>query len=554
MLDAVTRPQRLLAEKAKYDKSHRFNNIYYFIRRQDWIEKALNQVLDNKGSVTAGIDGETIESLRKPEEKLALVKQIQAELKSKRYLPTPVRRAYIPKPNGKMRPLGIPTIKDRVVQCLLKMLLEPIYESDFLDCSSGFRPERRTMDCIATCYANVTKLHKHYWVIEGDIEGCFDRVHHKKLIQIIRRRIADEHIIELIDRFLNAGVMEGTLFKHTQEGIPQGGIFSPLLANIYLHELDRWWYDNYHLTEYQRHKRRKMGLGNYILVRYADDFIILCNGNRKSAEEMKSQLQTFLMMKLSLTLSEEKTLITHVQDGFTFLGFHLLHFRRTKDDAVLLVTPTKKNVQRLRDKIRQMTSHNTCADSEYNKIHALNALLRGWSAYYKHVSSSRIFNSLDYWIAGRLIRWLARKHKLGIYNTARRYSLRQGNRKNIGIRLEHDEILWLFRMGGQRITKYRQPKRDNPYLSTEVLPIPKSDIPDVGKQWNGNSAKSEWLDLRLQRLRMDGYLCTRCQSGHNLDVHHITPKAIRPDLELSIDNLATLCEECHYTIHSNDSL
>ncbi len=242
----------------------------------------------------------------------------------------PARRAYIPKSNGQKRPLGIPTIKDRVVQCLLKMLLEPIYESDFLNCSSGFRPMRRTMDCVADCYANITTEHRYYWVIEGDIEECFDHIHHKTLLNILKKRIADKRSLKLIDLFLNAGIMEGTLFKHTAEGVPQGGIFSPLLANIYLHQLDRWWNDNYHLTKYKRYHRRKVGLGNYILIRYADDFVILCNGNRQSAEEMKEQLREFLDKELHLKLSVEKTRITHVQDGFDFLGFHLCRLKRAE--------------------------------------------------------------------------------------------------------------------------------------------------------------------------------------------------------------------------------
>ena len=136
------------------------------------------------------------------------------------------------------------------------MLLEPIYESDFLDCSGGFRPMRRTMDCIATCYTNITTRAHYYWVIEGDIEGCFDHIQHEKLMQILRKRIADKHVLELVNRFLNAGIMEGALFKRTDEGVPQGGIFSPLLANIYLHELDRWWYEKYHLNAFKRRQRR----------------------------------------------------------------------------------------------------------------------------------------------------------------------------------------------------------------------------------------------------------------------------------------------------------
>ncbi len=554
MLDTIVRPQRLLAAKAKYDKSHQFNNIYYFICRQDWIEEALDQVLDNKGSGTAGIDGQTIADLQKQEQKMQLISQIQSERKSKQYHPSPVRRAYIPKPNGEKRPLGIPTIKDRLVQCLLKMLLEPIYESDFLDCSSGFRPTRRTMDCIATCYSNVTKTQRYYWVIEGDIEGCFDSIHHAKLLRIISKRITDNHVIELIHKFLNAGIMEGVLFRNSTEGVPQGGIFSPLLANIYLNELDNWWYDKYHLTKSKRYRRRKMGLGNYILARYADDFIMLCNGTKESAVEMKNQLRAFLSENLGLTLSEEKTRITHIQDGFNFLGFHLQLYK-LETSEVLVVKPTARNIQKLMHKIRQMTAGNTHLDSEYNKIYAINAVLRGWSGYYTHVSSYSTFAKLDFHVSHRITQWLADKHQIGTTKTLSLYSKQQGNHKNIAIKLEEDKTLWLFRMQDQRITEYRRVRRDNPYFSTETRPLAEAEVPDVESQWDGSSSDSQRRDVRFAALQRDHYRCSNpnCGSTQNLDVHHIIPKAQRPDLALSFDNLPTLCEKCHIAEHRTDA-
>jgi group II intron reverse transcriptase/maturase len=551
-LDTITRPQSLLAAKAKHDRTHQFNNIYYFICRRDWIEEALSQVLDNKGSGTAGIDGQTIAGLREPEQKTALVSQIRTELKGRDYKPTPARRAYIPKSNGEYRPLGIPTLKDRVVQCLLKMLLEPIYESDFAYCSSGFRPMRRTMDCIAQCYRNINDQKKYFWIIEGDIEGCFDHIHHMKLMQIIRKRIADQHVLELLDRFLNAGIMENTLFKHTTEGVPQGGIFSPLLANIYLNELDQWWVANYHLTQDKRYKRRLKGLGNYILIRYADDFVVLCNGTKQSAIQMKDELQTFLATELSLTLSSQKTLVTHVDDGFDFLGFHVQTYAQRNQQRALLVRPTGRNTQRLRDKIKEMTTRRTHLDSDALKIHAVNAVLRGWSEYYKHVSSSRTFSKLDFWVARRVIWWLAKKHKLGILNAVRQYNLRQGNRNNIGIQVEDSKTVWLFRMADQHIVQYRQSVLDNPFISrSEITPITNSDAPVTEDAWSGSSTMSEWKDAKLAALRRDGFRCTspNCRSTQNLDVHHIIPRAQRPDLVLNLDNLTTLCEKCHMAAH-----
>jgi group II intron reverse transcriptase/maturase len=556
MLDSkITTPQRLLAAKAWHDKTHRFGNIYYFICREDWIQEALNQVLDNKGSGTAGIDGQTLADLGKQENRTQLVQTIRAELRNKTYTPMPVRRAYIPKSNGKRRPLGIPTIKDRVVQCLLKMLLEPVYESDFLDCSSGFRPMRRTMDCIAACYSNINRRHLYYWVIEGDIEGCFDHIHHKTLLRILEQRIADKHILDLIDRFLQAGIMEGALFKHTPEGVPQGGIFSPLLANTYLHQLDKWWYENYHLTHKKRYERRRMGLGNYILIRYADDFIVLCNGRRQSAEEMKGQLQEFLSKELHLKLSVEKTRITHVQDGFEFLGFHLQH-RKWQGRERLIVQPSTRNIQRFKKKIKCMTAGNITIDNEYNKLLAINSVLRGWSEYYKHVSSSRTFSSLDFWVESRVLHWLSKKHKLGIMDAAIQFIKQQTlTRKNIGIQSEENRTLWLYLMGTKHIGNYLKRSFDNPFMATDVFPVREEPSPSTNAYWNGGSTNSEWRDVRFAALARDHYRCTNpsCGNTQNLDVHHVISRAQRPDLALNLDNLTTLCGTCHIEAHRTDA-
>jgi hypothetical protein len=358
--------------------------------------------------------------------------------------------------------------------------------------------------------------------------------------------------------------MEGTLFKHSAEGVPQGGIFSPLLANVYLNELDRWWYQNYFQTSSKRYGRRKMGLGNYILVRYADDFVILCNGNRQSAEDMKLQLQSFLKHELCLKLSMEKTKVTHVQDGFDFLGFHIKHQHRKSenDKLVLLVKPSHRNIRRLKDKIRLMTAHYASLDNDYNKILAINSTLRGWSEYYKHVSSSRTFRTLDYWAERRLVRWLSDKHKLGIRQTVYRFQKPQHEqgrkRRNMGIRYAEDKILWLYKMSDQHITKYKRCKYENPFFSTTnrddegISPITDTDMPPLEQQWNGNTKAYQWRDVRDTILERDTYLCTNpsCRSAVNLDVHHSIPRTQRPDLTLDASNLITLCEKCHYAMHA----
>ena len=199
-------------------------------------------------------------------------------------------------------------------------------------------------------------------------------------MQIIRRRIADKNVLELIDRFLNAGIMEKVLFKHTSEGVPQGGIFSPLLANIYLNELDQWWITNYHLTQHKRYKRRLKGLGNYILVRYADDFIVLCNGTRQSAELMNEPATDIPSQRTRLDFVQRKD-ANHARRGWVHLSGvpypDLLEGRH----RTLLVRPSSRNIQRLKDKVKEMTTRRTHLDSDPLKVHAVNAVLRGWSEY-----------------------------------------------------------------------------------------------------------------------------------------------------------------------------
>jgi len=271
-MNDICKTQQSFARKAQAQPEHRFGDMYHLICGQEWLTVALEAILRNKGSQTAGMDGINRQKLEEETARYQFIKDLQAELKAKTYQPQPVRRQWIPKANGKLRPLGIPTLRDRVVQMALKMVMEPIWESDFLDCSNGFRPGRRTMDCIRVCQSRITTQNKYLWVIEGDIRGCFDNIQHTILLKLIQRRIKDQAIIELIKGMLTAGVIEQGQYQPTPTGTPQGGVLSPLLTNIYLHEFDRWWWENYgKLTLYQKAKRRKAGIGNCILTRYADD-------------------------------------------------------------------------------------------------------------------------------------------------------------------------------------------------------------------------------------------------------------------------------------------
>jgi RNA-directed DNA polymerase len=302
----ILKTQRGFARKAVTHPEHRFGDLYHLICRKGWMETALAHVLSNKGARTAGIDGISRKDLKSEEQRDAFITQLRADLKAGTYQPMPVKRIWIPKPGkAEKRGLGIPAIRDRVVQELLRMLMEPIWESDFLDYSHGFRPGRRTMDCIYFFYSRVHTQNKYFWAIEGDIRKCFDRINHSILLRLVRQRIADHRIVALIRAFLRAGLMDDGLFRDTPEGTPQGGILSPLLANIYLHQLDLWWWRKFgSLTRSEKWKRRLAGIGNAILVRYADDFVILWNGTHQDALALRDELRQFLWKDLHLELSE----------------------------------------------------------------------------------------------------------------------------------------------------------------------------------------------------------------------------------------------------------
>ncbi len=302
--DKVRELQVKLYSSAKASKTRRFHALYDKVYRMDILEKAWKSVKSNKGS--AGIDKVTIEEIEEIGIE-TILKEIQDELKNKRYRAKPVRRVEIPKSNGKMRPLGIPTVKDRIIQAATKIVIEPIFEADFKDCSHGFRPKRNqhmALEAIRKACNN-----KGIWVLDADIKGCFDNINHDKLMKLIERRICDKRILKLIKKWLKAGVMEDGIIETSKIGSPQGGVISPLLANIYLNYMDTIW------EKYFSH------LGK--LIRFADDFVVICK-NYKSIKHARRAIEE-IMRRLELTLSKEKTKIVSLwdgKDGFDFLGFH----------------------------------------------------------------------------------------------------------------------------------------------------------------------------------------------------------------------------------------
>ena len=404
----IAQKQRTLAMKAQEDPAYRFDRLYDLLHWDTWIHHAAHAVLSRPGSRTDGVDGKTRDYFKAHYERQMAT--LIAQLKSDDYQPLPVKRVHIPKPDGKTRPLGISALRDRIVQEGIRMMLDPIYESDFQPYSFGFRKGRCTMDAIAVLMPLANTSAKHYYVIEGDLKSYFDTVNHRILLRLLKKRIMDRKLLKLIHRFLTAGVMDNQLFAETKDGVPQGSICSPLLANLYLNEFDQWARRKWEFPQYERQKIRKAGRGNYVMVRYADDFVVVSNDGIDGVKQAKEEIKAFLEDELKLTLSEEKTLITHVNKGYDFLGFHI---RRVKPEGrwVVHLRPTQKSVQHVKAKIKALTGRNQTLYDEVTKMKQLNQVVRGWCEYYKHTSLQSDLEAISRYAWHRYHNWLLAKYK-----------------------------------------------------------------------------------------------------------------------------------------------
>ena len=335
-----------------------------------------------------------------------------------------MRQRLIPKANGKLRGLGMPTARDRVVQASLKLVLEPIFEADFKPCSYGFRPGRRAHDAIAEIYHFAS--HGYPWVLEGDIKACFDEIDHTALLGRVRDRIADRHVVDLVKAFLKAGILtEDGDRRDPSAGTPQGGILSPLLANIALSVLDVHFAEAWEQmgTSNDRERRRRHGLANYRLVRYADDFVVLVAGDRADAEGLREETAAVLL-PMGLRLSPEKTTVCHVDEGFVFLGFRIQ--RRTKRGSpkrYVYTYPSKKALGAIIDKVRTITRTMGRNNPLTDLLRRLNAVLRGWTNYFRHGASKATFSYLCAYTWRRVVHWLRRKHPHANWKWLRRHHL-----------------------------------------------------------------------------------------------------------------------------------
>lgn len=394
-MNKVRELQRKLWAAAKRSRNRRFHVLYDKVYRMDFLWEAWSRVRANGGA--PGLDGRTIQDIEEHgvEE---FLKGIQEDLKAGEYWPPPVRRQYIPKPDGKRRPLGIPTVRDRVVQAAVKLVIEPIFEADFEDCSHGFRPKRSATDALDA----IRKAGNagHDWVVDADIERYFDSIDHELQMEAVRQRISDRKVLKLIQRWLRAGVMEDGAIHKPERGTPQGGVISPLLSNIYLHGLDRCW------RSLRRASRMK-------LIRYADDFVVMCK-TEPEARAAKEEVEAILK-RLKLTLHPGKTRIVNPSrkgETFTFLGCTHKKARSRRDGkkTYLYRWPSPRSMGRIREQVREMTDLRQNSGRDVQDVLAdLRPVLLGWAGYFRTGNASRHFAKVEHHVLVRVNRLLRRR-------------------------------------------------------------------------------------------------------------------------------------------------
>lgn len=513
----------------------RIRNLMDLMHNPTWIATACDRVLTRSRGKAAGVDRVTVRDFEQSRERR--LKELRLELKRGTYRPQPLRRVEIPKANGKIRQLGIPCLRDKIVQEAIRMALEPIFEVEFHEHSYGFRPNRNTHQAVARCQL-LAKV-GFTWVIEGDVKACFDEIPHKMILRCIREKVIDNKFLALIQLLLKAGVKVDGTVQPTTKGVPQGGVVSPLLANVVLNKLD--WF----LQSKGQHGKASVrawdhGRPNIRFARYADDWcVFLTRCDKKYAQRMRDEIRDFLWKECGLRLSEEKTRITHVRDGFDFLGFRLSVGTGKSGASVPKIKIGQKAITNIQQRLGEAIRYRPSQESLAVRLVRGSAIIRGWANYFKLAHNFyKVAGKLDHLAYWTTVKAICRKEDISTAKCLRKY------RCGTAIGVHPACVLARFR------------DTDMAYHVEGPRPYqPDSGQYETDGDWEADfriyeSRRRGSADLKWLALVRDNFTCRGCAvtvTASTSHADHIQPVHCFANFQQahSLDNLQTLCRRCH---------
>jgi RNA-directed DNA polymerase len=561
----VRRIQRKLDKAVADGDKARIRWYFHLISKRSRAAKILavhKITAKNKGRYTAGIDKVALPHKDREEQnrfRLGLLNEIDTLRK-----PAPIRRVYIPKPNGKKRPLGIATMADRIVQEMFRMALDPIVEYHFSDRSFGFRPKRSCHDAIQDLFGKLCRRNSRRWIVEGDIRGCFDGLSHSHILNTLREWHVPIWAVEAIQRMLRSRIFYQGEITETEAGTPQGSILSPLLSNVALTSLDNFCLERFGWRSKLKQKNGTISYRVNPITRYADDWAVVCE-SKQEAERIKREIAQHLRDVVGVELSEEKTVITPISKGFSFLGFHFRKYKpngkrrspvkgKTKRDGegqadALLIKPQKEKVKEVLYECKRVLKRNRAAKPE-EVIHLLNAKLKGWAMYYRHVCSKSTFSRIDHEVWYKVYKWSIRRHPNKSKGwVMRRYFSRVGGRKLVFMDRETGFLLIsVSKISIKRFVKinaqyrvYEGAKEAIEYWQKRAYlnGVSQMGSEQMAKLFKRQHGKCEYCDTSLT---------PEPRQQMNIQKHHVKPRSSGGDDQLR--NLKLLHSECHRELHA----
>ena len=520
-----------------YDK--RIRNLSDLIHQPDWLNEAASRVYVRSRGKAPGVDEVTVSKFK--EHGTEHLQTLRLELKKRLYCPQPLRRVEIPKANGKVRPLGIPCLRDKIVQEAIRMALEPIFEVEFHKNSYGFRPHRNAHHAVFRCRSAM--LNGFTWVIEGDVKACFDEISHKAILDAIREKVMDNKFLTLLQLFLKAGVIADGKLLPSVKGVPQGGVVSPLLANIVLNKLDWFLHEKARVGNDLR-RARYHGEPNLRFVRYADDWcVFLTRANKRYAESLKEEIREFLLDQCGLELSVEKTKITHVRNGFEFLGFQLKQGISQAGKLVPKIKIGQKAISNIRIRLNEVTRYRPSQEGIDARVRNTSAVVRGWANYFKIAHNfSAVAGKLDDITHWAMVKAISCKYDKSTKQVHRKFYF------NGRIGVSPDKTLVRF-SDTKMSLDFRVP----------VEYEPGKGMYSEDHEWEADFRRPDkrrpgQMDLKLAAIEKDGYQCRQCGSlvvAESSHLDHIKPVHQFASFKQAntLDNVQTLCINCHKQKH-----